>query len=230
MGEFKVSQQQKKKKTTKLVALSLVIYIVIFGGIYLFMSGNMKDMISAFKPSEKVPVVENQKEEEPKHEDELKNEEEPENEEKPKHEDVKDLKQMQAQVEDQISMDESKSDALLVEEMKYLQSKFFKDEKQTKYNDEADDLLLPWMALKLENIEDPDMKVEANEYYMAIMSLHIFMKQVDRYQSDESLLDYVDERKIKSFEDELEYLEKLNKGYAKMAEEELKKLKKLLDE
>lgn len=218
MGEFKVSQQQKKKKTTKLVALSLVIYIVIFGGVYLFMSGNMKDMISAFKPSEKVPVVENPKEEEPK------------NEEKPKNEDVKDPEQMKAQLEEQISMDDHKSDALLVEEIKYLQSKFFKDEKQTKYDDEADDLLLPWIALKLDRIEDSDMKVEANEYYMSIMGLHTFMKQMDTYQSDESMLEYVDEKKMGYFEDDLKYLEKLNKDYAKMAEEELKKLKKLLDQ
>lgn len=203
-----MSRQQTNKKTTRLVALSLIIYIVLFGGVYLYMSGNMEKLFSGFTLSEKMPVEEEEKEQRG----------------------VVNREQMERQLEEQITMDDDKSDELLLEEVRYLAHKFFEDEAEKVFDLEVDRSLLDWMTLKVDKIENPNLQIKANEHSLAMSTLYSLMKAMQIYQKDEGMLDYVDDKKLGYIEDDIKYLREFNEDYAKIAEKELEKLEEALDQ
>ena len=211
-----MSKQSKNKSPAKLVGLALLIYLLLFGGIYLYMSGNLGKVLSVFQANEQQSSEESSE----------KRSDKPSK--KPSTSKVDET--VQYPIEEQIHMDDGKSDEVLDAEVDYLIQLFFEDEEQTVMNFEADEHLLGWIDLKRYQIEDDELRREVERKALDLQVLYGTIDIYHRYLNEPRMIEYLDDKRFESYERDLEFLAERNEAYANIAKAELKKLKEVYEE
>ena len=211
-----MSKQSKKKSPAKLVGLALLIYLLLFGGIYLYMSGNLGKVLSVFQANEQQSSEESS--------------EKPSDKPSKKPSTSKADETVQYPIEEQIHMDDGKSDEVLDAEVDYLIQLFFEDEEQTVMNFEADEHLLGWIDLKRYQIEDDELRREVERKALDLQVLYGTVDIYHRYLNEPRMVEYLDDKRFESYEKDLEFLAERNEAYANIAKAELKKLKEVYEE
>lgn len=211
-----MSKQSKKKSPAKLVGLALLIYLLLFGGIYLYMSGNLGNVLSVFQANEQQSSEESS--------------EKPSDKPSKKPSTSKADETVQYPIEEQIHMDDGKSDEVLDAEVDYLIQLFFEDEEQTVMNFEADEHLLGWIDLKRYQIEDDELRREVERKALDLQVLYGTIDIYHRYLNEPRMVEYLDDKRFESYERDLEFLAERNEAYANIAKAELKKLKDVYEE
>lgn len=211
-----MSKQSKKKSPAKLVGLALLIYLLLFGGIYLYMSGNLGKVLSVFQANEQQSSEESSGK--------------PSDKPSKKPSTSKADETVQYPIEEQIHMDDGKSDEVLDAEVDYLIQLFFEDEEQTVMNFEADEHLLGWIDLKRYQIEDDELRREVERKALDLQVLYGTIDIYHRYLNEPRMVEYLDDKRFESYERDLEFLAERNEAYANIAKAELKKLKDVYEE
>lgn len=195
-----MSKQAKKKSSARVIILALGIYMLIFGGIILYFSGNFDRVLSFFTPSDQV-------------EDKV----------------SVNLESVQYSIEEQLQMDEGKSDAELVAEVDYLIDQFFEDEAQKTIKAGDNEVLLGWLAVKSAQIKDPVKKREAEDQTLNITLLNIHVNTIAMYFEEESMLEHITSEELDHYNDTVAYLNSRNPAYGKIAKKESEKLQKAFE-
>lgn len=239
-----MSQRPNKKKPAKLIVLSLLIYLVLFGGIYFYTTGKFSDLRSGFqleKNDERIPkadlednpfddIGKKPKEDEPVSDGEDEEDESDVEEEISEGSKLNDKEFAAAQkaFEAQATMDDEKSDEELLAEIDYIKQLFFKDEDRTEVDLTTDRTLIGWIDVKASQIEDESLKRKVLSEKSALDSL---VNYVTRIQNDlhEESIDHVSAEKMRSYQRDINSMKSRDEHYGKIIEKEFKKLEEAYD-
>lgn len=239
-----MSQRPNKKKPAKLIVLSLLIYLVLFGGIYFYTTGKFSDLRSGFqleKNDERIPkadlednpfddIGKKPKEDEPVSDGEDEEDESDVEEEISEGSKLNDKEFAAAQkaFEAQATMDDEKSDEELLAEIDYIKQLFFKDEDRTEVDLTTDRTLIGWIDVKASQIEDESLKRKVLSEKSALDSL---VNYVTRIQNDlhEESIDHVSAEKMRSYQRDINSMKSRDEHYGKIFEKEFKKLEEAYD-
>lgn len=248
-----MGQRPNKKKPAKLIVLSLLIYLVLFGSVYFYTTGKFSDLLSGFqleKNDERIPKADLEDNpfddigKKPK-EDELVSdgedeEDENENETEEAESDVeeeisegsklndKEFAAAQKAFEAQATMDDEKSDEELLAEIDYIKQLFFKDEDRTEVDLTTDRTLIGWIDVKASQIEDESLKRKVLSEKSALDSLVNYITMVQNDLHEESI-DHVSAEKMRSYQRDINSMKSRDEHYGKIFEKEFKKLEEAYD-